>query len=337
MALELGAKRGHQLGRTTFLISFKLMAKPPKRTQPTQPGASPVPPELLDLRKIIALEEQIIGQFSPDQEIDPLDRAEDLVHEAMEARTVKRKQALLREALAQDPENIKALQMTLDLTPMSEGERLGHLREIVLIAAAHVGEDGFQDLVPHFWGFYETKLYLRSLERVAEALRGAGLVEEAIVEYEEMLRLNVGDNQGARYSLLPLLLRQHQLEKAKSLLDRFPGERKWNAVFAWSAVLERVLAGEEAEAVMALAAARQQNIHVEKYVNGLRKLPKNLPSHYSPGSKEEAICYGEPLAQAWRQHPGALAWLARQTTPGKAAQRGANGQSSGVPRSAARR
>ena len=43
----------------------------------------------------------------------------------------------------------------------------------------------------------------------------------AIGSYQELLRLNPGDNQGVRYMLLPLLLARGQFEPAEKLMADF--------------------------------------------------------------------------------------------------------------------
>jgi tetratricopeptide (TPR) repeat protein len=153
---------------------------------------------------------------------------------------------------------------------------------------------------------------MRARFQLTEALREAGQVEEAIEEYEEMLLLNENDNLGVRYQLLPCLLALGRLDEARKLLKSHAGECEWNVVFAWCRVLERLLSADEPGASKALAAARKQNPHMEAYLNGRRKLPRNLPLSYSVGSKEEALCYAEPLLMAWTRHVGARAWLGVQ-------------------------
>jgi hypothetical protein len=47
-------------------------------------------------------------------------------------------------------------------------------------------------------------------------------------------------------------------------------------------------------------------------IKGHRELPRQLPDGYSPGSKEEAICFAEVLRATWEKHPAALKWLETQ-------------------------
>jgi tetratricopeptide (TPR) repeat protein len=196
------------------------------------------------------------------------------------------------------------------------------LRCITNVAAKRLGARAFKELAPHFWGFIETRPYMRAREHLAEALRTAGRLEEAVREFSELLALNENDNQGVRYLLLPSLLALHQLGEARTLMDRFKDEWDVSVVFAWGRVLERLLSGDEPGAAKALRVARKQNPHAETYLNGYRKLPKDLPGSYSHGSVEEALCYAEPLLMAWLRYPAAQAWLRAQRKPAGKPQQG---------------
>ncbi len=265
-----------------------------------------------------AMMDRFMGELTPSQGSSAEDEAEELVYEAMEARSLASQKRLLDRALELDGENVDALLMKLESSAMGEQARIDKLRDIVGIAARRLGEEAFREYVPHFWGHFPTRSFMRAKELLAQALAEGGFLEESLREYEEMLSLNKGDNQGVRYLLLPGLLALHRLEEARKLLAQFPDDRQWSVVFAWGEVLERVLAEDEAGAAVALAAARQQNAHLEAILRGQRKVPKNMPSRFTLGSKEEAICYAKPMLMAWGKHPRALAWLAAQDKLGGA-------------------
>ena len=281
----------------------------PKPRKPTDP---PPPPNPAALR---AMMERTLGGLGPNKRSNE-QRAQELVYDAWEAPTAERGLRLVQQALELDAENVDALFMMADAAGLKGDERMEVLRGIVAAGAKRLGKKAFQELVPHFWGFHETRPYMRARERLAEELRTAGRLEEAIKEYDEMLALNENDNQGVRYHLLPSLLALGRLEAAQALMNRYKDDCEWSVVFAWGRVLERVLSGDAA-AGKALAVARKQNAHMEAYLKGHRKLPKNLPGSYSPGSKEEALCFAEPLLMAWTRHPDAQAWLSSQATSSK--------------------
>lgn len=281
----------------------------PKPRKPTDPIPPPNPAALR------AMMERTLGGLGPNKRSNE-QRAQELVYDAWEAPTAERGLRLVQQALELDAENVDALLMMADAAGFKGDERMEVLRGIVAAGAKRLGKKAFQELVPHFWGFHETRPYMRARERLAEELRAAGRLEEAIKEYDEMLALNENDNQGVRYHLLPSLLALGRLEAAQALMNRYKDECEWNVVFAWGRVLERVLSGDAA-AGKALAVARKQNAHMEAYLKGHRKLPKNLPGSYSPGSKEEALCFAEPLLMAWTRHPDSQAWLSSQATSSK--------------------
>jgi tetratricopeptide (TPR) repeat protein len=244
-------------------------------------------------------------------------RAQELAYDAMEARTITEHLRLVRQALELDSENVDALLMLSEAANFGGEEGLYVLRGIVAIGAKRLGKEAFEEMVPHFWGFHETRPYMRARARLAEELRATGRLADAIVEYNEMLALNENDNQGVRYHLLPCLLALGRLDAARTLFQRFDGECEWSVVFAWGSVLEQLLAGDNTAAAMALLVARKQNAHMEAYLKGQRKLPKTLPDSYSPGSKEEALCFAELLLMAWTPHAAAQAWLTAQSTSSK--------------------
>ena len=280
------------------------MPKPRKPTDPTPP---------LNPAALRAMMERTLGGLGQNKRSNE-QRAQELVYDAMEAPTAERGLHLVQQALELDAENVDALLMMADAAGFEGDERMEVLRSIVAAGAKRLGKKAFQELVPHFWGFHETRPYMRARERLAGELRAAGRLEEAIKEYDEMLVLNENDNQGVRYHLLPSLLALGRLEAAQALMKRFKDECEWSVVFAWGCVLERLLSGDAAAAVKALAVARKQNAHMEAYLKGHLKVPKSLPGSYSSGSKEEALCFAEPLLMAWTRHPDAQAWLSKQST-----------------------
>jgi tetratricopeptide (TPR) repeat protein len=251
-----------------------------------------------------SLDEQLAAKTTK-----PSAQAQELYYDAMEAATDEREFELIQQALKLDPGNIDSLLALLRHRPVAPDDEIELLRKIVRLAERRLGPGAFKDFKGEFWGFMETRPYMRARERLAESLRTAGHIEEAIAEWEAMLDLNPGDNQGVRYALLASYLALNHLDAAAYLFTRYD-ECEFNTVFAWGRVLERYLSGDLTGATTALAVARKQNPHTEAYLKGRKRMPKNLPDGYAIGSKEEAICFAEILRQAWERHPQALQWLA---------------------------
>jgi hypothetical protein len=86
-------------------------------------------------------------------------------------------------------------------------------------------------------------------------------------------------------------------------------EEKFLASFAWARVLERWLSGDLVEAEAALARARKVNPLVERYVTGVRELPRESPAYFQPGSDSEAQVCAKEFAAAWNCHSAFREWL----------------------------
>jgi tetratricopeptide (TPR) repeat protein len=56
----------------------------------------------------------------------------------------------------------------------------------------------------YWWEEIDTRPYMRAREGLARLYREMGRYEDAAAEYESLLRLNPGDNQGARFEIGPL-------------------------------------------------------------------------------------------------------------------------------------
>lgn len=236
--------------------------------------------------------------------------AQECFYNAMEARTEEETLMLLSRALELDPGNTDAWLVIVSHTPaMSADEEIAILRKIVAVGEERLGKKAFMEFAGHFWGFHETRPYMRARAALADALHRAGRIESSAAEVEAMLELNPGDNQGLRYRLLACYLALRRMDDASRLLDRYADEVDYNTVLAWSKVLERFLSGKLDDASKAVAVAQKQNGFSKAFVLEHRKIPKNLPDSYSPGSKEEAACFAGDLQLAWNAHPEAKKWL----------------------------
>src|SRR5581483_4513429 len=226
--------------------------------------------------------------------------AQQLFYDAMAATTAKEQEKLIHKVLNLDPTNVDALLYAAQNSGLSGELHIEVLRKIVALGEKNLGPKAFKEFAGAFWGFIETRPYMRAREILAEQLRAAGRIDEAIAEWEAMLKLNPNDNQGVRYNLLPCYLMLKRLDKAGQLFAKYDGEYLYSAVFSWGRVLERLLLEDFPGAKKALTVSRKQNQHMEAYLKGNRKPPKRSPEVYAPGSKEEAVCFAEPLSEAWK-------------------------------------
>jgi tetratricopeptide (TPR) repeat protein len=108
-----------------------------------------------------AMMKHTLGGLGPNKRSDE-HRAQELVYDAMEASTSERRLLLVRQALELDPENVDALRMLGETSDLRGEERNEALRGTVAAGAKRLGKKAFNELVPHFWGFHETRPYMRA-------------------------------------------------------------------------------------------------------------------------------------------------------------------------------
>jgi tetratricopeptide (TPR) repeat protein len=148
----------------------------------------------------------------------------------------------------------------------------------------------------------------------AHALWIAGRRDEAVSQLQEWLRLNPGDNSGARYTLAGYLLFLDRDDELEQLLHQYPDDA--SAAWAYTtALLAFRRQGDTIETRRLLKTARKSNKHVPAYLLGEKFPPAEPPAYYRLGSDAEAIQYIGSAMVGWKSTPGAVAWLRANVKP----------------------
>lgn len=245
-----------------------------------------------------------ISMFPPVNE-ELIYQAQDIAYDAMQARTVKKELELAQKALSVSPWCVEAWRIIAD--HQKDLQKAIQLYRVALeIGKAALGRD-FDEMKGEFWGFHETRPYMRAKAALADALEKTGDINGAIAEYQEMLELNPNDNQGIRDVLLPLLLQANRDKEAAKLLKQY--EEKSAFWLYGKALLEFRKRGEGKAAATALQNAVKNNPYGIKYLSGKKKMPKTLPGMYRMKSEEEAVYLALYQKGAWDATAGAIEWL----------------------------
>jgi tetratricopeptide (TPR) repeat protein len=187
---------------------------------------------------------------------------------------------------------------------------IGQYERAMEAAVRTLGPDRFEALAGEFWGHLDTRPYMRARLALADALAAAGRTDEAVGHYQDMLRLNPGDNQGVRYLLLPLVMRLGRDAEAAELLAAYEGDVQATWPYG-RALLAYRREGDSATARRELADAVQGNRHVVTFLIHPDQMPPGRPPHFALGSQEEAMAVAGELAAVVGAIPGAIDWLAR--------------------------
>jgi tetratricopeptide (TPR) repeat protein len=239
---------------------------------------------------------------------EKLNEAQELIYDAWEEPNRQKCLALARKALRISPYCTDAYNFLAEKSKSVE-ERQELYAQGIKTGRIALGDSFFQKQAGHFWGYLETRPYMKALAGLAECLWKNELRQEAIENYKELLRLNPNDNQGIRYILINCLLAEGMDKEAKKLLLVY---RESSCFILYSEALLSFRGLKHNEADKFLKEALLSNPHVPPYLLGAKHLPWSLPDHYSHGSIEEAIIYAADACAVWKNTPRALAWLAER-------------------------
>jgi tetratricopeptide (TPR) repeat protein len=248
----------------------------------------------------------LFRQMDQSPRTEAQDQAQDLAWEALEAETDEEALVLCERALAIDPDCVDALVERASLTTRTNKEMIEALEHAVAAGERSLGQAFIEAHTGSFWSLIETRPYMRARMDLANRLSERS-PRKAIDHFEALLKLNPNDNQGARYMLLATYLRQRDLKGAASLFERYPDDIDLS--FKWGRVLERFLAGDMPGASTALLSARRANPFFEQYISMRLPVPKERPTMYVRGSREEAVVCLAIVLPAWSKHLDAMYWL----------------------------
>jgi len=235
-----------------------------------------------------------------------LEKAQDLMYRAFDARGRRRIQ-LARKALELSADCADAYVLLAEEAADADAS-LDLYRKAIAASERAIGPDIMRDEVGHFWGIVTTRPYMRAKIGLAHCLAEMNHTEEAIGHYQDLLRLNPNDNQGARDILLPLLLTTGRDAEAGALLNQYADDASATWKYGWALWTFRQ-EGDGPAARERLREAIKTNRHVPKYLTGKAEIPEVLPDSYSFGSVEEAALCAVDLLEAWKATPGADRWL----------------------------
>jgi tetratricopeptide (TPR) repeat protein len=290
--------------------------KPSRKSASTAETKASANPVLPDRR---AMEAFLAGIAGPGRD-DALERAQEVMYDAWDKTTSKSRVALARKALGISPLCADAYNLLAQEAATPAVARDLYARGLEAGEMA-LGREGFEEYEGHFWGFLETRPYMRARHGLALTLLQLGEEDAAIAHFRAMLKLNPNDNQGIRYLLLGSLLKRGDTPALKALLADYPDE--WSVYWLYTRVL---LAYREDQAsapatLKLLKDARSANEHVPGILAGTKPGMTSSNGYVTMGGADEATDYVRECGAAWRKTAGAVEWLAAAAAQGSAKRR----------------
>jgi tetratricopeptide (TPR) repeat protein len=288
------------------------VSKKPRRPKAAT-GSSPRshPPTALPDRRAMEKFLSAVGGRSADQ---ALAQAQDVLYEAWDQTTSRARIALAKKALTLSPLCADAYVLLAEEEAQSAKAAREYYQRGVEAGELALGPEGFEDYAGQFWGFLETRPYMRARTGLAAALARLGDVDGAIAHYRDMLRLNPNDNQGIRYVLAGYLLGRGDDAALKALLEQYQEDSSAYWLYTQTLVAYQDGGPDDAQATRLASDAWASNEHVPALLSGMKTAKPSQDGYITLGGEDEAASYVEECGAAWRNTPGAIDWLRAVTT-----------------------
>ena len=239
------------------------------------------------------------------------EQADELFEQAMDSTSVERAMDLLDRAVELDPGHIDAWVELAEAEPDIEEAKV-----MLQTAIRHGRKELREDLERNrgmFWGLFHTRPFMRAKHSLACLYRDEGDLDAATEILEEMLVLNEVDNQGVRWELMEVYLRQDQVDEAEQLAARFPDEATPFVAFTALLIQFRKY-GDSPELRQKLQKQAEFNQHIIPRLLDPQTINYTEHPLFSIGSPEEADLYCQQFLFAWRSTSGAISWLRSAAT-----------------------
>lgn len=238
--------------------------------------------------------------------LSPKEEAQELLYQAFEERSRKKRLELAHQALKLYPNNPDAYNILGDEAATLE-EAADYYKKGMEAGEKDLGKRFFRENKGHFWGIVETRPYMRAKANYAQALWQLGEKEKAVEQYEQLLQLNPNDNQGIRYFLFPAYIELKKYDEAEELIDQYDEP---TALIVYNRLLVSYLKyGLHEELEELLDEAVNANPYVIDYLLKKKRLPKQAPPFFGFGDENEAIAYAKEHLHLWQQERELLDWL----------------------------
>jgi len=238
---------------------------------------------------------------------EELSEAEELINKAWDSDDIEERRKLAEEALELDKYAIDAYNVLAHTVEDME-EKKNYFKQAIDLFQQEKGDKYFEENGGHFWGLVETRPFMRALDAYSQILEGQGHEEDAIDWYDYMLYLNPDDNQGARYSLMNLLISSDRLDDAEKIINYYDDE--YSAYFNFSKLLWAIKKNLSDKSIKKyFDDAVESNKHVIPILIGDEPFPDSIPTYYTPEEPSEALHYLLDGFMVWHNDENAIKTL----------------------------
>ena len=245
-------------------------------------------------------------EFEADDD-SPEGRAQDLVYEAWECENIEEAIELAEQALKLDKNSADAYNILAEVKAKTAEEAAEYYVKGIEAGKAALGKD-FEKYRGNFWGFHETRPFMRAMAGYANALWDKGEKSKSVEILREMLSLNPDDNQGMRHILITRLLILNRILEAEKLYNDYKDDfsAEWHYSKAYLYFIKR---SKNMLADSVLKEAMEYNPYVPLYMLNINDMPAELPEYIGFGDENEAVSYVFNAIELWAENEKALRWF----------------------------
>ncbi len=248
---------------------------------------------------------------SPEQLQQDLAAAQECIFDAWETDDLETVLKLIRKAIKKSPLCADAYSFYFDISEEPPASKISHLETALYAASIALGED-LQEFAGRFWGFVETRPYMRAKAALADALWESGNFYPAMAHCREMLSLNPNDNQGVRHLLAGYYLELEMVDDLALLLDDYSGDMRPHLQYT-RALLAYRQSSPNADDIAKVAI--DSNRHIPELLSKCRLQPKTNSGYITLGEMDEAIDYVNNNIKPWLRTSGAIDWINKNSNP----------------------
>lgn len=214
---------------------------------------------------------------------------------------------LVEKALKLDPDNIDGY-LYLASNESDIKKALKIYEKAVKIGEKNLGKDKIEEYKGHFWGFHETRPFMRAKAEYAACLYASKKYNEAIKQYSEMIELNPNDNQGVRCPLAIYLVEQGKEKEYLGLYKEYNDEAGTLWLFTYALYLFKK-EGKTKRSDSAIQKVHKSNKHIVKFLTGEKKMPGQTPQFIGIGDENEAVYCLHMITDLLFNTLGAISWI----------------------------
>jgi tetratricopeptide (TPR) repeat protein len=149
--------------------------------------------------------------------------ADDFFDLAYEAKSKKKQREYLEKGLSLEPDDLDAMVDLARLNSKNCFEELQNIEQVVK-RGYEIFKKELKEDVGEFYEIFETRPFIRALRYYANLLTDTACYTRAIKIGEEIIRLNVNDNTGARFQLMHLYAYMEDDRKAARLFKKYKSD-----------------------------------------------------------------------------------------------------------------